>query len=698
MHPELFPRPKHLEWGVARGDPTAAFRLPRVGILPPIAPGDLRRLLPRGSFQIVTPDAFAWAPTSADGRPECYELRVEPGAVAARALTSEGLLRAEATLLQLLEPDEEALRIPCCHIRDWPDFRYRCASDWLLNCEINRWSYDWGDGPAATLARLKRKLDFCFAHKVNQVWFDGFGWATDRATAAPYAYTDLMRECTRYARARGIRLTFAGYGGGYGTAYQQSELYRLGYQGQVFYNRRPWPDGPLYDCTGCDVPESRSLGTCPSNEDLQAAKIEDLRQFVTAVEPGFMYIHDVDTGGFAPSHQSWLWRCEECRRRWPSDEMIDPEGQAGAYAAWFRQVAAALHGVRTGHYDASQDLGLIFTSPVYTSYDEAGQPELWDQEVAYFRLLSRLIGPHPSLLFGFREQFYRADGGKKIAQLRQALDEVGHGHGIQVIAFGGGDNYTSDDLCNLSGAVAPVYRGAQAVCLSNGGLHEEPVQVLNAEFLWNGAAGGFCVDPGANERMAEVWPQLLRGQWRPDEVCGAGGALQAICRHLWGAEAGDLMYRARLCGGDGESGPVAHVWWTITREVRRLTGEYEPWNDRVTTEALAGRWRRRVAATREALGYARQAAELTEDEDVTWFVRCLEVGLGFAEVLAAAYGSPEDRQEARERLARLEQHLDREFDLVPTDVLGGDPGCWRETLASLREAIGVSFAEPPSAR
>jgi hypothetical protein len=156
------------------------------------------------------------------------------------------------------------------------------------------------------------------------------------------------------------------------------------------------------------------------------------------------------------------------------------------------------------------------------------------------------------------------------------------------------------------------------------------------------------------------------------------------------------MYRARLCGGDGESGPVAHVWWTITREVGRLTGAHEPWNDQVATQTLARRWNRRVETTREALELARQAALLTEDEDVAWFARCLEVGLRFAEVLAAAYGSPNDPREAREAMARLEQHLDREFNPVPTDVLGGDPGCWRETLASLRKAVGAPFAEAPA--
>ncbi|MEI6499608.1 MAG: glycoside hydrolase family 20 zincin-like fold domain-containing protein, partial [Armatimonadota bacterium] len=611
----LFPTPKQVEfsdgWWQALPTGTALPRLPA-------------EWLARASGLTIEEGGAVRLPETvpADLRVDAYHLTVSETGIRVVAEAREGVLRACATLRQLVRPDG---CVPCGELTDWPDFRFRCASDWLLNCEINRWAYDWGDGPEAYLTRIKRKLDFCFDHKINQVWFSGLGWHT-----APGTYAELMRECNRYARARGVRLTFAGYGGGYGTSYQKSELYRCGYQGRVFHNRRPWPEGPEYDCIGCDVPESRSLGTCATNEGLQAAKIANLRQFVETIEPGFMYIHDIDTGGFAASHHGWLWRCDECRERWPSDEMTSPQGQAGAYAAWFRKLAEGLRSVRTEGYDASRDLGLILTSPVYTTHDEPGQPEVWEQEVEYFRLLSELIGPAPEVMFGLREQFYRADGSRKIEQLRRALDEVGNGHGIHVIAFAGGDNYTSDDLCNVSAALTHFYRGAESVCLSNGGLHEEPVQVLNAEYLWNCEAAGPSPDPGSDEALAPLLQDLRLGHWRPMEIFGEGEALQLVCRHLWGKAVGDLLYRARLCGGDSGRGPVSHVWWTITREARRLTAEYIPWNDQVEFAELAERWAARTETTREALAYARQATQLTPDEDVHWFARSLEVGLGFA--------------------------------------------------------------------
>jgi hypothetical protein len=348
--------------------------------------------------------------------------------------------------------------------------------------------------------------------------------------------------------------------------------------------------------------------------------------------------------------------------------------------------------VRTEGYDATRDLTITFVSPVYTGQWEPGQPELWEEEIKYFRLLSSLLGPQPNVMFGFREQFYRADDSPKIQALRRALDEVGNGHGLMVIAFGGGDNYTSDDLYNLSGAAAGLYRGAHSVCLSNGGLHEEPIQVLNAEFLWNSQADGFCLDPGSNEEIEKLWPAVCRGQWRPEAALGEGGLLHQICRHLWGEEVGSFMHRARLCGGDAGHGPVSHVWWTITREIRRLTGDYIPWNDQVSFEELAQRFERRAQSTREALALASQATAQTDDEDVHWFARSLEVGLGFAEILALAYAwkaqnDDQSRTQAGARLVTLREQLAADFTYEPTDHLGGDPGCWQETAELLAKVL-----------
>ena len=232
---------------------------------------------------------------------------------------------AAATLLQLVSDEGDSVSIPHVSIVDWPFFRSRCASDWLLNVEANRWGYDFADGPEAYLERIERKLEMCFQYKINQVWFDGFGWDINRTPQ----YAGLMRECSRHARSLGIRLTFAGYGGGYGTSYQKSELYRAGYQGEVFINCRPYPGGQETLCLlGYD--DARRPGTAhPRGTWMAACGDGALRRRCRA---GLLYIHDDASWQKAIS---LLMRCDECRRRWPSDEMADARC-AGAMAAWFR--------------------------------------------------------------------------------------------------------------------------------------------------------------------------------------------------------------------------------------------------------------------------------------------------------------------------------------------------------------------------
>lgn len=623
---------------------------------------------------------------SRDQRPETYQLTIRPDGVGIVALHAEGLLRAAASLLQLARTESGVTRLPCLAITDWPDFRYRCASDWLVNVEVNRWAYDWGDGPEKYLARIKRKLDFCFLYKINQVWFDGFGWSVDRFPG----YAALMRECNRYARQRGIKLTFAGYGGGYGTSYQQSEIYRYGYFGQTFLNRRPYPDGPQYACRGMDRVEiSRAYGTCLSNEGLARAKLAELKRFVSEVDPGFLYIHDIDSGTYAAARDAWRVRCDECRRRWPSDDVESPQGQAGAMASWYAKIRKALDPIATkGGYRASRDLTLIFISPLYAAYYETNPPDVWQRELDYFRAVSRVMGASRNVQFGVRELFYAPGGGRKIAQLRVALDEVGNGHAPHVISFMGGDNYYSDDPLNFSGIMASLFQGAESVCLSNGGLHEEPVQVLNAELLWSGAADGYREQPPDEPAARKLRDRLANGRHRPATVFGSGQLLERICRRLWGDAAGADMYRAYTAGGKSGDWPVSRVWFSVTRDVARLQTGTLPKGTR--WEDLRDSWQWRLACTQEALGHAERAAKLTSDEDVTWFARCLGVGRRFNEVILLAIELRIQSDEAvRSRLAKalddLESHVRAQFHFDKTDILGGDPGCWLETIGHLRD-------------
>jgi hypothetical protein len=155
--------------------------------------------------------------TREDSTGQEYVLVTNPRERAAYLIgrSSQGVLYAAASLLLLITSTSDRVRIPAIHIRDFPDFKYRLAADWLSNVEINRWVYDWGDGVEAYSARIKRKLDLCVRYKINMVLAHGFGWGVDFFPG----FAGMMRDLNAYARNRGIKMVTGGYGASYGIAY-----------------------------------------------------------------------------------------------------------------------------------------------------------------------------------------------------------------------------------------------------------------------------------------------------------------------------------------------------------------------------------------------------------------------------------------------------------------------------------------------
>jgi hypothetical protein len=75
---------------------------------------------------------------------------------------------------------------------------------------------------------------------------------------------------------------------------------------------------------------------------------------------------------------------------------------------------------------------------------------------------------------------------------------------------------------------------------------------------------------------------------------------------------------------------------------------------------------------------------------VRWFAQSLAVGSRFAEAMADALElRMQDDPAVRARLVKtlqdLEAHIATITRLEKTDILGGDPGCWLESIANLRE-------------
>src|SRR5947208_2900037 len=73
-------------------------------------------------------------------------------------------------------------------------------------------------------------------------------------------------------------------------------------------------------------------GSCRGNEELNRLKAEELREFIRAVQPGAVYIHHEDFGGYDGTQAVWRLRAPRCRRRWPNDDLSAPDGGAGGLA------------------------------------------------------------------------------------------------------------------------------------------------------------------------------------------------------------------------------------------------------------------------------------------------------------------------------------------------------------------------------
>jgi len=211
--------------------------------------------------------------------------------------------------------------------------------------------------------------------------------------------------------------------------------------------------------------------------------------------------------------------------------------------------------------------------------------------------------------------------------------------------------------------------------------------MLNAEFLWNGSAGGHRENPKNETEAVAVWKKIIAGEHKPSEIFAIGGFFERLCCRLWGREAGQLMNRALQSRHNGQM-PVSHVWWTITSMVIMLNDDKAC--SRMNWDKELERWADRRQATVSALEYARKAAAISDNEDIRWFVRCLDVGGQYAEAvkLLVLFKSGKDKT-ARVRLDGiindLEEYLCKNFIIKRTDILGGDPGCWLDTLSEIRK-------------
>ena len=437
----------------------------------------------------------------------------------------------------------------CFEIKDSPDFRGRGVK-WLLWAETGIWSYDRGDGMEAFIERTKRKLDQCLRYKINGIVFNNYGFESERFPG----YNNLMKTLNRESRKRGITLSNGGYGMGYGLVGQGKGVLRT----EIHMNRKSYPDGEIYPCIGTYIdgcPEDeingREYGTCLSNEALMECKLKEILEFIKNTEPSSISFHSMDADDILPP--LWKARCEDCRKKWPNDDLFAEDGCAGAFADFIIKLREGMNRYvsEDGSYVAARDLGMGIAGPGYLYM---GKRDKNVQNVLKFwQKISELIPDYKNFSVGFRENFFNVDTGEIILdKLREGWKNGDFSAGL----FCGGDGFYSDKLFVPGGLFCCLMTGASSISITNGNGNQEALQLFNAEYMWNSANSAYYNIPNMpdnHEDFVPVYIDYLKGNIRPEEIYGDEGFLQIICEKLYGKEAAaDFREIYTIRGEDGE--------------------------------------------------------------------------------------------------------------------------------------------------
>ena len=482
------------------------------------------------------------------------------------AASDQGCLYAVTTLLQLFTPAEHRVALESVRIRDYPEFRLR-GNKWTIWCEIAVWSYDWGDGIGAFRQRIIEKLDLALQYKINMLIFDGFGW--DVAVFPEYA--SLMKELNREARLRGISLMHTGQSSGF--CFKRNMIDTRIYRGEVLENREHYPDGEKYRCIGEDI----YAGTCLSNSELIDRNLRSIRDFVQAVEPGSLYVHQLDVLDLPQS--MWDSRCPRCRARWPNDRLDAEDGMAGAYAEYYGEVIASIQEVRTPGYDAETDCLIMLISPGYLDA-VAVDDEHWQLALRYWSTVSGLIENTENVFLGFREMFFNHDdGNRRIAELKAAIEGSGNGHRLGIIHFYGGDGWQSEHLFLPTPALNYVFSGADMLLTASGHAFQEPQQLFNAELMWSPLHSPYRLDtqPENYRDFLHLYDASRRGDLRPSRIYGAGGFLELACSKLYGDAAAVALAKVFALRGESGKPPIPYLRSTELHTTPGPDGALQPW-------------------------------------------------------------------------------------------------------------------------
>ena len=464
------------------------------------------------------------------------------------AHAENGCMYGIMTLIQLFDGSE----IPeTFEIKDSPDF-YGRGVKWLMAAELGVWSYDRGDGVEKFKERIIKKLDMCLKYKINTVNFNGYDFKSERFPG----YNDLMKTLNREARKRKICLGSGGYAMGYGASGQEGV-----FLGEIHKNRKSYPDGEVYKCIGTYVegcPEdevtAREYGTCLSNEELMEQKLREIKAFIKNTEPSAISLHCMDADDILPP--LWNARCDKCREKWPNDSLWAEDGAAGAFAYFINNLYKGLISVKSddGNYDAAKDCTIRIASPAY-SYMHKDE-ELFEGNRKFWQKVSELLPHYDNLIIGFRENFLSHDTGElRFDKMRKGWKNCDFAVGY----FCGGDGFYSDKLFHCGCLFSRLMKSAASIKIYNGNANQEPLQLCNAEYMWNSENSAYYNIPDIPQTYEEFEPfyiDYLKGNTRPEEIYGENGFLKIICEKLYGKEAAQDFYELFSIHGEDGAPPL----------------------------------------------------------------------------------------------------------------------------------------------
>jgi hypothetical protein len=573
-----------------------------------------------------------------------------------------GAYYGAATLVQLMTAAKPGtVVLPQVEVQDYPDTPGRMCANWVLTWDWEVNGYDWGDGLPAFLDRCRRKIDLCARYKVNRVRFLG-GRISPGPPYMKDRYAKIKRfalELNRYARRKGVALQFSSCSWGmdyygWGSPYGQPWI----------LNRESYPDGPVYSCV-CGT-----TGDCLSNEALIGQIAARQKQLVQDLEPGSIYLHNIDVSSYAEVAAAWKKRCPRCRRQFPDDEPSSARGCAAAVAHLYNRLTAELRSVRNpaSGYDAARDLEIVFASPGYSYWAESDAE--WDKDIKYFCEVGRQLRDKRNVQITFREQYQRLDyRGLRIEEMDRALTGVGWPRAPFVFAVQGADFLDSARMFVSSPVLTESYHGAATLYNFNGRVHSELQVLANANYAWNHRAPG-SVDLRwfAGAALRQEASRYSSGAKHSEFLFGR--FLETACAGLYGQDAAEPM--AAFYRLEKQQGPI--LPWVIWIDGHWREAAY-PW------QAQADRnWQAKQLVDRAAA-----ACHTPAKADLVWLSRCLEVSARFCALCGAWHRKDVPQKQIDSRAADLQTWLEANFRFEVTEPDGGDPGCWKDLLAQIRQ-------------